>query len=234
MTTNKETPQEELEHKIIEAEIKAQEEDSMEIDGNSSNIEEAPEGVVEEAPPEKKGLSQARKIWRSILIWLVVVAIAFAGGFFLDTMLRYRPEQDRTADLKAELHDAQMDITALEEEVKRLGSFEDENIALLEEIDQLNLHLILLSLRASIADSSLALEQGRQADAKLALDKVGSTLEILEGMLNKEQAEVVNSMIQRYELVMIELENDGATVLTDLELLSSKLITLENTLFAVP
>jgi len=35
-------------------------------------------------------------------------------------------------------------------------------------------------------------------------------------------------------LVMIELENDGATVLTDLELLLSKLLTLENTLFASP
>lgn len=234
MTINEETPQEELEQKISEAELNAQKEDSLQADEISSSFEVLPEEDLEETLPEKKELSKARKIWRRILIWSVVIVIAFAGGFFLDTMLRYHPEQDRTASLRAELDDAWAEIDSLETEIERLGTFEDTNIALLAEIDQLNLHLVLLSARASVADASLALEQGRQADAKLALNKVGATLDTLKGLLSPDQAEVVDNMIQRYQLVMLELENDGATVLTDLELLSSKLLTLENTLFAVP
>ena len=92
----------------------------------------------------------------------------------------------------------------------------------------------MLSARAAVADASLAVEQDRQADAKLALDKVGSTLDALKGMLNADQAEVVENMIQRHNLIIIELEGDGYTVQTDLELLSSKLSTLEATLFALP
>ncbi len=234
MDNNEETPQEELEQKISEAELKAQEESPAEMEESSVPFEDLPEEAVEEIPQEKKGLSRARKIWRRILIWLVVIAVAFAGGFFLDTMIRYLPEQERTVALQADLDDAQSEIDALEEEIDRLMAFEEVNTALSEEINQLNLHLVLLSLRASVADASLAVEQDRQDDAKLALDKVGSTLEILNDMLNEDQAEVVDSMIQRYELVMIDMESDGSTVLTDLELLSLKLLTLENTLFSSP
>jgi cell division protein FtsL len=233
MTTNEETPQEDLEKKISEAELKAQEQNSAESEeGDVSYADVSDEG--QESPPEKKELSRARKIWRRILIWLVVIAIAFAGGFFLDTTLRYQPAQNEIAALEGDLDDAQAEISSLESEIDRLGTFEEINNQLGAEIDQLNLHLVILSLRSSVADAALAIEQERQADAKLALDKVGSTLSYLETLLNPDQAEIVQSMLQRYELVMIELDNDGATVLTDLELLSSKLLTLENTLFSSP
>ena len=234
MTNNEETPQEELEQKISEAELKAQEEESTESEASLTSFEVVPEEDTEESPPEKVGLSRGRKIWRRILIWAVVIVIAFAGGFFLDTTLRLQPLLQDVEDLQTELAEAQGEIEDLEAEVERLGSFEEVNTALLEDIDQLNLHLVLLSLRASIADASLAVEQDRQDDAKLALDKVGSTLDILKDSLNEEQGEVVESMLQRYELIMIELDNNSAAVLTDLELLALKLLTLENTLFAAP
>lgn len=234
MAMNEETSQDNLEQKISEAELKAQETEGAELPETASTFEAASEEVTEDTPPEKVGLSRGRKIWRRVLIWLVVIAIAFAGGFFLDTRLRYLPEQDRSAALQADLDNAQEEIAALEAEIERLGTFEDKNTALLGEIEQLNIHLVVLSLRASVADASLAIEQGRQADAKLALNKVGSSLDALKGMLAEDQAEVVDNMLQRYQLVMIELEADGATVLTDLELLSAKLLTLENTLFAAP
>lgn len=233
MTINEDKPQDELEQKISEAELEAQKKDSEEEE-SSTAFEVVPEDGTEETLPEKKGLSRARKIWRQILVGLVVVVIAFAGGFFLDTWMRYQPEKDRTAALLVDLDDAQEEIVSMEAEIERLGTFIEINTALTAEIDQLNIHLVLLSVRASVADASLAVEQGRQADAKLALNKVGSTLEALKGLLNTEQAEVVENMISRYQLVMIELDNDGATVQTDLNLIATKLLTLENTLFASP
>ena len=234
MTINEDKPQNELEKKISEAELQAQKQEAGETDDNGSSFESLMEEITDEAFTETKGLSRARKVWRRILIWLVVIAIAFAGGFFLDSMLRYQPEQDRTAALRVDLDDAQTEIESLEADIEGLRAFEDENNTLSAKIDQLDIHLVILSLRASVADASLAIEQGRQADAKLALDKVGTTLDALIDLLNEDQAEIVENMVQRYQLVMIELENDGATVLTDLELLASKLMTLENTLFASP
>ncbi len=71
-------------------------------------------------------------------------------------------------------------------------------------------------------------------DAKLALDKVGSSLDSLKTMLNKDQVEVVDNMIQRHQLILIELNDDGFSAITDLEVLATKLNTLENTLYAAP
>lgn len=240
MDKNQENHQDEIEQKISEAELKAQT-DSQDEQISAPFEQEPVEVPAVETPPEKKKMSKARKIWRRILIWLVVIAIAFAGGFFLDTYLRYQPALDQVANLKADLVDKdgeiaarQAEIDSLQDEIDRLGQFEDLNTGLREEIDLLEIHLKVLTARASVADASLAVEQDRAADARLALNKLGTTLESLKDTLNADQAEVVDSMIQRYQLVLSELDNEGYSALTDLDLLATRLITLENNLFATP
>jgi flagellin-specific chaperone FliS len=240
MTINEETPQEDFEQKISEAELKAQEGDTVEEE-TSSSFEAVPEVEQEESLPEKKGLSRGRKLWRRVLIWLVVIAVAFAAGFFLDAQLRLEPARAEIDSRGTEIDSLEGDIDSLgdeidslEAEIERLGALEEKNIELSSEIDQLNIHLVLLSARVGVSDASLAIEQGRMVDAKLALNKLGSTLDFLKSLLNADQAAVVENMIQRYQLVMLELENEGATVQTDLELLTTRLQTLENTLFATP
>ena len=231
MTVNDETPQDELEQKITEAELEAQiveDEPAAEL-SSSTEVETA-----ESTAASKEKPSKARMIWRKFLVWMVVIAVAFAGGFFFDTAFRYQPQVELVKLLNQDISDANDQINALEAEIDRLGKFEEDNIALTEQIQELTTHLTLLSAKAAVADSALAVEQDRQADAKLALDKVGSTLENLKGMLNADQAEVVENMIQRHNLIVIELSGDGYSVLTDLELLTSKLNALEATLFASP
>ncbi|MCK5793326.1 MAG: hypothetical protein KAH12_01370, partial [Anaerolineales bacterium] len=232
MTINDETTQDEIEQKITEAEAEAQIEVEEPVEETPSSFE----AEVVESPetPKKDKPSKARMIWRKILVWLVVIAIAFAGGFFFDTAFRYQPQVELVKVLKEDISVANDQILSLEAEIERLGQFEEENIDLTDQIQDITTHITLLSARAAVADASLAVEQDRQADAKLALDKVGSTLDALKGMLNADQAEVVENMIQRHNLIIIELEGDGYTVQTDLELLSSKLTILEATLFASP
>jgi len=232
MTINEETPQDEIEQKITEAEIEAQIEAEEPVEETTSSFES--EVVESPEKPKKDKPSRVRMVWRKILVWLVVTAIAFAGGFFFDTAFRYQPQKELVKVLKGDISDASDQIISLETEIDRLGEFEEDNIKLTEQVKEITTHITLLSARAAVADASLAVEQDRQADAKLALDKVGSTLDALKGMLNTDQAEVVENMIQRHNLIMIELAGDGYTVQTDLELLSSKLNTLEATLFASP
>jgi len=234
MTVNEENTNDELEQKITAAEIEAQIDEPAADQEVPSSFESEVKESPEEAAPKKEKPSKARMIWRRILVWLVIMAIAFAGGFYTDSLMRYEPQKALVKVLNEDLVAAGDEITALESEVERLSLFEDQNVTFAEEIDQLNIHLTVLSARAAVADATLAVEQDRVADAKLALDKLGSTLDDLKSMLNADQAEVVELMIQRHALVLIELEGDDFTVRTDLELLASKLNTLENTLFSTP
>ena len=140
----------------------------------------------------------------------------------------------KVAALTEEITSAQTEITTLEAEIVRLDVFEEQNVSLTEEIADITTHLTILSARVAVADATLALEQNRIADAKLALDKLGSTLEILKTRLNDDQVEVVNNMLQRHKLILIELDDDSYSAQTDMEVLAAKLNALENTLFASP
>jgi len=234
MDKDQENQQGKMEERISEAEMEAQLANSQE-EQEKTPFEDIPaESPPAESPPEKKELSRARKVWRRVLIWSVVLAIFFAGGFFLDTYLRYSPARDQVAALKADLEDKTAEITSLQEEIDRLSQFEEQNASLLDQIDQLEIHLNLLSGRAAVAEASLAVEQERISDARLALDTLGKSLDSLRGSLNADQTEVVDSMRQRYELVLNEMGNEGYSVLTDLDLLANRLIALENNLFAKP
>jgi hypothetical protein len=236
MTNSDQKHEDELEKKISEAEMEAQlAKDSGKDAGSSFEAipVESPEKPPAEAK-EKKGLTKARVIWRRILVWLVVIALAFAGGFFVDTLLRYQPQQALTASLASDLEQSQGKVSDLEAEIERLGAFEEQNTALNEQITQMNTHLTLLSARAAVADTALALEQERLADAKLALGKVSSTLDNLKDQVTEDQVDVVDNMIQRQRLITVELLTDVDVAKTDLGVLASKLSTLENTLFAAP
>ncbi len=231
--TENENMSDDLEKMITEAELEAQIEEN-EAETTSSSIEAEPVVEVEEPAPEKKKLSKARLIFRRILVWLVVITLAFAGGFFLDATLRYQPEKTLVEDLRADLEKSAAEITSLEDEIEKLNLFKDQNTALTEEINQVTIHITLLSARAAVADARLALEQDRRADTKLALDKIGSTLETLTTLVNEDQAEVVNTMIQRQQLIVLELDDDSFSAQTDLEVLAARLSALENNLFATP
>ncbi|MGB2956372.1 MAG: hypothetical protein WBB64_10455 [Anaerolineales bacterium] len=241
MTINEDKLNGDLEKKIDEAEMEAQIEESNTESESTSSFEGEVAESPEVTPDEKKKPGKAQLIFRRILIWLVVIAIAFAGGFFVDSVLRYQPEMVKVAALTKEITSAQTEITSaqteitnLEAEIERLGVFEEQNVSLTDEIADITTHITILSARIAVADATLALEQNRYADARLALDKLGSTLEILKTRLNDDQVEVVDNMLQRYKLILIELEDDSFSAQTDMEVLAAKLNALENTLFASP
>ena len=234
MTINENNLSDDLEKKIDEAEMEEQIEESNTESEPAASLEGEVTESPDVTPDEKKKPGKAQLVFRRILIWLVVIAIAFAGGIFVDTVLRYQPEQAKVAALSEEITSAQTEITTLEAEIERLDVFEELNLGLREEIADITTHITILSARVAVADANLALEQNRLADAKLALDKVGSTLELLKTRLNDDQVEVVDNMIQRHKLILIELEDDSISAKTDMEVLAAKLNALENTLFASP
>jgi cell division protein FtsL len=188
----------------------------------------------EDQPEKTPRLSRSRRIFRKILVWLVVIALAFAAGFFVDAYLRYIPTLDKLTERTNQVSEAMLEIDELEAEISRLSTFEETNQILVEENQSLETHLRVLSARSAVADARLAVVQDNIPEAKLAVSKVESTLEDLVGMLTEDQVEVVENMQQRLDLIREELEEDTFSALSDLEVLSSKLGGLENTLFATP
>jgi hypothetical protein len=224
---------------------KAEDLPEEEMETPENELEEEPEGaVVEEvaeieAPvsepeEEKKELSRFGRFFRKLLIWLVVIALAFGAGIGTFYFLRFQPLREEVRQQNQVLREAEEEIADLESEIERLSALEDENRDLEAEIEQTRLHITILSARSSVSNALLALSEDNLAEAKLELDKVGRTLEKLETMLNEDQVEVVVNMQQRHELIMEELEEDRFSARSDLEVLSSKLGALENTLFASP
>lgn len=191
--------------------------------------DEVPEGIREKREPSKLA-----RFFRKALIWLVVIAVAFGGGIITFHFLRFQPLQETVKQQRGALQEAEEEISSLESEVERLATFEERNQELVDEIEDVRLHINILSARASVSKALLALSEENIAEAKLALDKVGGILADLEGMLNEDQVEVVENMQQRHGLIMEELEEDTFSARSDLEVLSSKLESLENTLFASP
>lgn len=233
----KESPQDQ----DLEAESGAVEE----VETPESVVEEGQKGVpeieveeveepVSEPEEEKKELSRAGRFFRKLLIWVVVIAIAFVAGVGTFYFLRFQPLRDELNQQIQALEEAEEEIAGLESEIERLSAFEERNQELEAEIEQTRLHITILSARSSVSNALLALSEDNLAEAKLALDKVGRTLEKLKTMLNEDQVEVVVNMQQRHELIMEELEEDRFSARSDLEVLSSKLGSLENTLFASP
>jgi len=194
----------------------------------------AQKGAKKQAKAEKRN-TKSRKFIRRLLIWSLAILLIFLAGFAVSHfMFVSRPANAALEQAKADLAAAEVEITSLQSEVDDLSPLEVTNASLQIEVADVNTHITILSARVSVTDALLALQDGNLAEVSLELDKMETTLKTLKTMLNTDQREVVTIMEQRLDLVMGELDEDTTAAGMDLEVLSVKLTSLENTLFANP
>ncbi|MEA2008471.1 MAG: hypothetical protein U9O54_05080 [Chloroflexota bacterium] len=178
--------------------------------------------------------TKAAKFIRVASIWILTFLIIFLAGFATAHIAVSRPVKAELEQASADLTVAEQEITSLEGEVESLSYLETVNESLQTDMEEVNVHITILSTRVAVTDALLALHAGDLAEVKLELGKVEETLKTLKSMLDADQQDVVSSMEQRLALVVDELDKDTAAAKMDLEVLSSKLTSLENTLFANP
>ena len=70
---------------------------------NASQTPAPPELVATSTKAEKTQPSRLQRFFRKVLIWLVVLAIAFLAGIVTDHYLRYKPLQDELETTTAHL-----------------------------------------------------------------------------------------------------------------------------------
>jgi len=218
-----------------------------EDDWTSSDIVDEPqllESEVETEPsadqvvPEVKDESKARTFLRKLIRWSAGLLIVFGLGLILGIFVLYRPA---TQDIKqvdndlsaanTQIEDLKSEMSELEARIDYLQSLEDDNNRLLAEQTAFNLHVAILDARVDVANAVLALQEEDTAQARIILDKTSGTLDTISTLLEPELQDAVTAMKQRMELVMSEMEADPYAAQSDLDVLATKLLELEDGLF---
>jgi hypothetical protein len=212
--------------------MQAQEDQDLQPERPSLIPEREPE-VVEAPSVEstEKGAARPNRRFRKILLWVVGFVVVFAAGVVLSWFLQVRPQATQIAELSAEVLSVQEQIDQLNTEVEGLRPLVEENAALAEELVSTRAHLDLLSVLVDVTTAQLALAQEDDIAARAALTGTDARLNTLKATLKGANANDVNEMIGRLQLVLEEVESDAFAARRDLEILANNLLALERVLF---
>ncbi len=191
-----------------------------------TNASAQPEGVAQIplSKPEKQPLSRLRRFWRSSLIWLAVVAIAFTVGVVTFNFLRYQPQVKELTQAYETTTDLQNQVISL---TAKLNTANDRLVVL----EDAQTHLELMQVLVDVNNARLALVNKDIPAAKTALENTAQHLEDLAPRLSGADASLVTSLPQRLVLILSGLDGDVETAKVDLELLAGNLMDIAATLF---
>jgi chromosome segregation ATPase len=226
---------------------------------DQNRVEDQPEQAKPESPEQAQTLSQPepapvsekekktkpgrfQRILRTVLIWLVVLALLFMAGVITDENLRYKPLADTASKAQSELDQAHQELSNLQAEADRLNatnqaandqisSLEGANKKLQNELDTANAHLALLQELVDVTDARLALSLNDVAGAKAALVDLPQLLDNLLPFITEFDPNLAKSMPQRLDLIINGLDRDIETAKIDLELFSKDLLEVEAAIF---
>jgi hypothetical protein len=203
---------------------------------NPASTESPPAEALEptEKPPIPRPEKPRRSIWKRLLVWLLVILIAFSLGALLVLYTLYLPERQGLEAMQADLVQANQKVTELENRVGSLSGLDSKNKDLEGAMQESNLHVNLLKARADVATALLALAKNDPSRARVALSKTGQTLDAMKEMLDPSQQKTVDDMQSRLKLALGEIGTKAFAAESDLNVLSTSLMELENAYFAAP
>jgi hypothetical protein len=208
--------------------------------GEGEAAESTTEGPIAADIPRAE--SKTRRFLRKLIRWTAGILIIFGLGLVTGILVFYRPAaqeaeskiQGLTAELEsanANIGDLENQVSDLQAQISSLQPLKDKNDQLLGEIADLNLHFAIVDARLDVTRAVLALGEDDRAQARIILDKTVKTLTTINDLLDPDQQEVVTAMKQRLTLVMNEVDEDPFAAQSDLDVLGTKLLQLEDALF---
>lgn len=204
----------------------------QEANNETNNAEAENEARVSELEqPAKVPESRLQRFARLSIRWLAGLLIVFALGVLATVFVLLQPARQDLSQTRTELEQANQRITELETEVDRLSTFERSNQKLSEDLDKANLHITILRALSDVNAARLALAMDDPASARVHLTNTDQTLQELEGLVEANSQELVLSMQDRLELALSEIGDDGFAAQSDLGVLATNLVQLENTYF---
>jgi chromosome segregation ATPase len=187
------------------------------------------------AKPAKPQLGRFHRFWRTSLIWLAVVALAFLAGVLIFNFLRYQPLNERLNQTQDELTQSNQNISNLEAKLtttsNKVTILENDNQVLQSELDTATTHLELLQVLVDVNNARLALVDGDVLAAKASLKNTSAKLEVITPRIAEVDTNLAQSIPQRLALILAGLDSDIETAKVDLELLAGNLLDVETALF---
>ena len=195
-------------------------------------VQEPPELAQEQEPaPEKKPPSRFARFLRKALIGLAIVAVIFLAGFLTYHFVRYVPLSQELEETRAELAQANDEISELQREIERLTtayqSAEREVADLEEELADATANLKFYQVLVNVNTARLELFLENIEGAQAALADTQDNLDDLLPFIEDLDPELALSLPRRLELIISGLERDPETARVDLELLTKDLLELE-------
>lgn len=189
-----------------------------------------PEAKVKAPKPESRPKSFLQRSVRWLLGFLVVAGL----GALLVIFTLYIPLRQKLDQSLVEVDQVKQQVVELEGNIEQISPLETENQDLQVELDQADLHVALLSARADIATAQLALAQEDPDKARLALKDTGKTLKKLESLLKSEDRQRITDLLSRLDLAVKGIGVNNYAASSDLDVLATGLIELENDYFPNP
>lgn len=179
-------------------------------------------------PPE----TRSQRFFRLAIRWLAGFLVVFALGVLAAVWLFYRPATQQLSQTQTELGAANQRIAELEAEVARLAPLDTRNQALQAELAGANLHIKILRALSDVNAARLSLANEDIPSARAQLTNTPRTLRELEQAVGENQREMVRAMQDRLELALAEVERDAFAADSDLNVLATNLVQLENIIFS--
>jgi len=253
------TPQPEQEESRTSQEEKVQESEMESEAGTKPEKDVEPEiGTKPKVEPEAapKPVKRAPSFWSRALRWTLGFLIVFGLGFIAAVFLFYIPTRQQSNTLQSNLQTAnqqatqsaidslqqatqsantnQQKISDLQNQVQQLSALESKNKELQTELDQAKLHIAILSARTDVATAQLALEKQDTSKAHVSISQTPDTLDSMSSMLASNQQNLVEDMKARLQLADSEIDNNAFAAQSDLTVLATSLLELENAIFTKP
>ena len=165
-----------------------------------------------------------------MLGFLIVLGL----GVLIVLFTLYIPARQQINASNARLQQADQKIADLQNQINSLSGLQNSNQSLQSQYDKANLHIVILSARVDVANAQLALEKNDTTKAQVALSQTPDTLTKLKGLIDQNQQKIVTDMQDRLTLAVKELDSNTYAAQSDLDVLATSLVDLENTYFTNP
>jgi cytoskeletal protein RodZ len=193
--------------------------------------EAEPENLEEFTAPKQLPETRLQRFLRLSIRWLAGFLIVFGLGILATVFVLYRPTAQQLSEIRANLDQSQQQVSELESQVSQLKSLEAKNKTLQDELELANLHIRILSALSDVNAARLDIANDDIASARVSLTNTPDTLKELENLVGANQKDAVVAMQSRLDLALGEMDTDSFAALSDLKVLATNLVQLENTFF---
>ena len=203
-------------------------------DTQPTPVEEQPSQETAPEVSPTKPESRFKRVFLRVIRWMLIMLIVFGLGAITVIFSLYLPSRETVREYEAKIEASNQQIADLNQQIQSLKSLEEQNKALEEELEKTEMHLIVLSALSDVNAARLALAEEDVASARSYLTNTPDSLNKLANLVQPDQRTLINSMQDRLELALSEMDEDIFAGQSDLGVLASNLTQFENTLFASP